>query len=121
MAYTFEYDDITVTVERPLVRTTLDADHLRNKILTAYGHVAGNPASDNRYRKVMAYVAIMARSTVSNTAAWYAHVDMSNDQVKDAFEAFLEQDADLAELFEIALENTAIPKKTKTKAPVISP
>jgi hypothetical protein len=121
MAYTFEYDDITVTVERPLVGTSLDADHLRNKILVAYGHVSGNPASDNRYRKIMAYVEVVARSQVSAPVPWWAHVDMTNEQVKDAFESFLKQDADLASEFETAIEATNVPKKTKTKAPVTSP
>lgn len=116
MAYTFEYEDITVTVERPLVGTALDADHLRNKILVAYGHVAGNPASDNRYRKIMSYVDIMSRATVSAPVSWHAHVDMLDTEVRDAFEAYLKQDADLSEEFDKAIAATTVPKKTKTKA-----
>jgi hypothetical protein len=120
MAYTFEYEDVTVTVERPLVRTSLDADHLRNKILIAYGHVSGNPASDNRIRRIVAYTEIISRTTVSAPVSWWAHPDMTNNEVRAAFEAFLEQEVDLAEAFDKADDATTVPKKTTPKAPVTS-
>lgn len=110
MTHTFEYDDETVGFSRATVGTNMEAYRLEQKLLGAYGHVQGNPAPDDVYANMREYAGAMARAKA--VAPWYANSNMTDDQIKQAFELFLEQDELLWLYFRLAIQATAMPKKT---------
>lgn len=113
--YSFEYDGETIEFSRATVGTNMEAYRIEQKLLGALGHVRGNPAPDNVYSNILEYAGAMARATA--TAAWYAHSNMTDDQIKAAFEAFIAEDELLWLQFRLAVMATAAPKKTAPPTP----
>lgn len=100
LVYTFQHKGHEVNFHRATVRSAIEAGRLVQSLLRAYGHVAGNPASDARYALFREYAAVMARTETS--APWHADSNMSDDEVKQKFEIFIALDEDLYQEYRTA-------------------
>jgi hypothetical protein len=88
--YTFEYEGIEVQFNRGTVRSGIEARHIVQKLLSAYGFYDGNLAPDDMYGLIDEYASCTARSKTE--AAWWGHSNMSEEEIKRRFEIFLDED-----------------------------
>jgi hypothetical protein len=92
----------------------MEARRIVQKLLRAYGHFE-IPAPDDEYDNMDEYASAMARSRAE--APWWSNSNMPEEQIKAAYEAFLDAPESLWVSFRVAARATAIPKKTKEKTP----
>lgn len=114
-SYSFEYDGVLVEYSRATVGTRMEGGRIIQKLLGAYGHVAGNPASNSEYDNFFEYAHTMARTRTD--AAWWCHSDMSEEQIRERFEAFIDEDELLHQEFILAARATNAQKKMRTPTP----
>lgn len=106
--YSFEYEGVAIVYQRATVRTGLESTRIRQKLIDALGYVDQMPTDE--FANVSTYADTMARSKAN--AAWWCHSNMTEEEIKAAFELFLEQDEELYLLFNRAHRATLAPKKT---------
>jgi hypothetical protein len=119
--YTFEYQGLNVTYQRGTVRTGMESTRLRRKLISALGYETEMPSDE--YANVDTYAETMSRSTVTppENVTWWCHSNMTEDQIKAAFDVFLEEDEELYALFNRAYVATLPPKKTTLSTPPTLP
>lgn len=98
--FTFEHEGHEIAFYRGTVRSAIEARRLVQHLLRAYGHVEGNPASDEDYANFNEYASAMARTQTS--ASWWAHSSMTPDEIRQKYEAFFDLDEDLYASFRAA-------------------
>lgn len=106
--YQFEYEGVSITYQRATVRTGLEATRIRQKLIEVLGYETEMPTDE--YSNVETYADTMARCKAD--APWWCHSNMTGDQIRDAFDIFLEQEEELYTLFNRAYLATSLPKKT---------
>lgn len=103
---------VDVSYSRATVRTSLERRRLLGKLLDSYNYLDdpdGQIPSDE-YDNIEQYCAAMAQC--KSNAAWWTSSNVTPQQVRTAYELFLEQDPLLHRLFQVADTAVAIPKKT---------
>ena len=110
--YKFQYDGHTVEYSRGTVRTGIESTRMIRKLLRAYDYIGDNIAPDDLYDNIDEYSAAMSRSKTD--AAWWAHSNMSDEELREKFECFLDQPEDLYIAFRAANRAVSMPKKTPT-------
>jgi hypothetical protein len=98
--YVFQHGGHEIEFNRGTVRTAIEARRIVQALLSAYGHVAGNPASDEDYDTFTEYAGAMARTKTS--AAWHARSSMPDDVIRQKFEEFLNLDEAIYEDYRTA-------------------
>lgn len=116
--FVFEYDGYRVEYTRATVETRMEGSRLINKLLGAYGHVAGNPCTDQQYDNYHQYANAMARSRTD--APWCANSNMTEADIRERFELFCNEDEDLWHNLLLAERATQTPKKTTILSPATS-
>lgn len=112
--YRFEHEGHAVAMHAGTVRTALEEYRLKAKLASAYGYVGGD-IPDDEWGNFNEYAASMARTKTD--APWWAHSNMSEDQIKAAYELFLDQDEMLYVSFRLASTALRLPKKTMMLTP----
>jgi hypothetical protein len=106
--YSFEYEGVSVTYQRATVRTGLEATRIRQKLIEALGYSTEMPLDE--YANADTFADTMARCKAD--APWWCHSNMTGDQIRTAYDLFLDQDETLYTLFNRAYIATSPPKKT---------
>lgn len=111
--YKFTHDGVEVEYFPATVRTSLEARRIQGKLLDAYGHMAidAPPVPRDSWDNISEYSTAM--SQCKSTAAWWATSNATPAQIREAFEAFMDQDPDLFDLFVEANRATMPQKKMK--------
>lgn len=107
-SHRFEYEGIAVIYQRATVRTGLEATRLRQKLIGALGYETEMPTDE--YNNVETYADTMARCKAD--APWWCHSNMTGEEIRDAYNLFLDQDEALYTLFNRAYVAMLPPKKT---------
>jgi hypothetical protein len=89
----FEYQGVKVVFDRATVGSSIEARRLIRKLLNAYGYLSGGAIPDSDFDNMDEYCAAMSRTTTD--AAWHAHSNMEDDEIRRRFELFLSQDEGL--------------------------
>lgn len=90
----FQHNGTAILYRRDTVRAAMEATRILRLLLVAYGYIGEeNAATAQQYNNFDEYSAAMARTTTD--AAWWANSTMTPEQVKQAYELFLEQDEEL--------------------------
>lgn len=113
--YHFEYNGHSVDMYPGTVRTSMEEYRLRSKLALAHGYVGGDIPDDD-WGNFTEYAAAMARTKTD--AAWWSHSNMSDEQIKAAYELFTEQDEELWLAYRVASTALRAPKKTPPLSPV---
>ena len=106
--YVFEHDGVTIQYQRGTVKTGIEASRIRRKLVAAYGYETTMPVDE--YDNIDEYASAMSRCIAE--APWRGHSNMTEEQLKQAFEVFLEEDEMLYHKFREASIATLPPKKT---------
>jgi hypothetical protein len=119
--YTFEYQGSTIYYHPATVRTKLEARRILSKLYEAYGYLAEGAASVsnadwNNYDEYSS-----AMSQCKSNADWWVSSNATPEQIRAAFEIFMDEDPALFDLFMTANRATQAPKKTILSTPQTSP
>lgn len=106
--YTFEYEGVTVVYQRATVRTGLEATRIRQKLIEALGYTTEMPTDE--WENADTYADSMARCKTA--ASWWCHSNMTNEDVRSAYDLFMDADEELYKAFNKAYTATLPPKKT---------
>ena len=106
--YTFEFEGVKVEYNRATVRTGLETARIRQKLIEALGYDTEMPTEE--WENASTFSETMARSKAD--APWWCKSNMSNEQIKAAYELFMEADEELYSEFNRAYRATLPPKKT---------
>ncbi len=107
--YRFEYDGHTVELYPATVRTAMEESRIRAKLVSAYEYVPGD-IPDDEWGNFTEYAAAMSR--MKSDAAWRGYSNMSEEQLKTAYELFLDQGEDLWASVRSGVLALRLPKKT---------
>lgn len=106
--YTFDFEGTLITYQRATVRTELESQRIRQKLIEALGYENAIPTDE--FNNADTYADCMARSKTS--AAWWCHSNMTKEEIKAAYDAFMDADNELYLAFNRAYVATLPPKKT---------
>lgn len=106
--YTFEFEGVKVEYNRATVRTGLETTRIRQKLIEALGYETEMPTTE--WENALTFSETMARSKAD--APWWCHSNMTGEQIKAAYELFMETDEELYSEFNRAYRATLSPKKT---------
>lgn len=112
-SHKFTFDEVEVEYFPATVRTSLEARRIQSKLLDAYGYMAADAPSVPRDEWDNIAEFSTAMSQCRSSATWWINSNATAEQVRVAYETFMEQDPDLFDLFVAANRATMPPKKTK--------
>ena len=121
-SHTFEYDGYQVAYSAAVVRTSLEKRRLQGKLLDAYGYLddPDGVIPRDEWDNIDEYTTAM--SQCKTTAAWWVSSNATPQEVRAAYEIFLEQDPILYRLFQNASSAVTAPKKSQVSIlPTSSP
>lgn len=110
--YTFECDGVTVTYHRAVVRDVLESRRLKLALIEAYGYESSAAMPHDLWDNISEFASAVSQSRAN--APWWTSSNASLEQIRAAFELFMEQDIEFYAAFEAAVRATATPKKTMT-------
>lgn len=113
--YAFDHDGVHVSYHRATVRTSLETSRIRQKLIAALGYEIGMDMPTLESENIDVYADCMARSKTD--APWWCHANMTGEQIKVAYDTFMDADADLYKAFNRAYVATLPPKKTEELTP----
>jgi hypothetical protein len=111
--HTFTHEGVAVEYFPATVRTALEARRIQGKILDAYGYmtVDAPPVPRDEWDNVSEFSTAM--SQCKSAAAWWVNSNATAEQVRAAYELFMEQDPDLFDKF-VEANRATMPQKKMT-------
>jgi hypothetical protein len=110
--YTFKHDGVTVTYTRATVGTMLEKRRLQLALIEAHGYDSSAAMPADLWDNISEYAAAMSQSRAD--APWWTSSNAPLENIRAAFELFLEQDTALFGEFVTANGATLPSKKTMT-------
>ncbi len=107
--YAFTFEGSEIAYQRATVRTALESARIRQKLLLALGYDYEAPTDE--WNNADTYADTMARC--KSDAAWWCHSNMTGEQIKAAYDVFMDSDESLYSAFNKAYVATLPPKKTQ--------
>lgn len=112
--YTFEYDGVTVTYHRAVVRSMLESRRLKLCLMEAYGYDNSAAVPADLWGNIEEYAAAMSQSKAD--APWWTSSNATPGQIREAFELFMEQDPALFTAY-LAANIAVLPSKKTMTSP----
>ena len=117
--HVFTHDGVRIEYFPPTVRSTLARSHLITKLVAGSGYLSITLMPDEEWSNMNEYAAGITRCKAD--APWWVSYTASVEQVKAAYECFLDQDSSLYAAFVAASSATMPPKKTEPSTLEMSP
>jgi len=109
--YTFEHNGVKVEYFPAVVRTQLEKRRIQLKLLEAYGVETSADLDRSEWDNMSEYASAISQSKAD--APWWTKSNANAQEVRAAYELFMEQDVDLFDAYLRANVATLPPKKTK--------
>lgn len=110
MSYKFTFDGVEVEYFPAVMRTQLARRRILISLVSAYEYESGESVPSEDFANFTEYAEAM--SQCSTTAPWWVNSMATPEQVREAYELFLEQPPELYVHFVMANSATMPPKKT---------